>query len=150
MSTPALPAGLDNTRVTRVANQLHSATIHLLRRARREDPATGLGPSQLSLLSVLVFAGARTPGELADIEQVSRPAITKLVQGLARLRLVRRQADATDGRRVIVEPTAKGCRLIEAGRRRRVERIAADLERLDAEELAVVDAATRILADRRK
>ena len=149
MSTPALPAGLDNTRVTRVANQLHSATIHLLRRARREDPATGLGPSQLSLLSVLVFGGARTPGALAEAEQVSRPAITKLVQGLARLKLVKRQADPADGRRVVVETTAKGRRLIEMARRRRIERIAADLARLDADELAVVDAATRILATRR-
>ncbi len=148
MSTPPLPAGLDDTRVTRVANQLHSATIHLLRRARRVDPATGLGPSQLSLLSVLVFAGARSPGDLAETEQVSRPAITKLVQGLVRLKLVRRQADPKDGRRVVVEVTAKGRRLIETGRRRRIERIAADLARLDARELAVVDAATRILARR--
>ena len=146
MSTPPLPAGLDDTRVTRVANRLHSATIHLLRRARRVDPATGLGPSQLSLLSVLVFAGARTPGELAEAEQVSRPAITKLVEGLARLRLVRRKTHPQDRRRVVVEPTAKGRRLIEAGRRRRIERIAADLSQLDATELAVVDAATRILA----
>ena len=149
MSTPPLPAGLDDTRVTRVANQLHSATIRLLRRARRVDPATGLGPSQLSLLSVLVFAGARTAGELAEAEQVSRPAITKLVQGLAHLQLVKREADPADGRRVIVETTAKGRRLIEVGRRRRIERIAADLARLDADELAVVDAAARILATRR-
>ena len=135
--------------MTRVANQLHSATIHLLRRARRVDPSTGLGPSQLSLLSVLVFAGARTAGELADAEQVSRPAITKLVQGLVRLKLVTREADPTDGRRVVLKTTAKGRRLIEAGRRRRVERIATDLAGLDADELAVVDAAARILATRR-
>ena len=92
------------------------------------------------------FAGARTPGELAEAVQVSRPAISKLVQGLARLKLVKREADPKDGRWVVVEATAKGRRLIEAGRRRRIERIAADLARLDAEALAVVDAATRILA----
>ena len=94
------------------------------------------------------FAGARTPGELAEAEQVSRPAISQLVQGLARLKLVKREADPKDGRRVVLEATAKGRRLIGAGRRRPIERIAADLARLNAEELAVADAATRNLAVR--
>ena len=69
---------------------------------------------------------------------------------MARLKLVRREADPRDGRRVVVEATAKGRRLIEAARRRRIERIAADLSPLNAKELAVVDAATRILAARRR
>ena len=51
---------------------------------------------------------------------------------------------------MLVEATAKGRRIIEAGRRRRIERIAADLSRLNAKDLAVVDAATRILAATRE
>lgn len=52
------------------ADRLHSAAIHLLRRVRKQDEAAGVGPAQLSALSVLVFAGAKTLGELATAEQV--------------------------------------------------------------------------------
>ncbi|MGH9778857.1 MAG: MarR family winged helix-turn-helix transcriptional regulator, partial [Candidatus Acidiferrales bacterium] len=53
-----------------VADRLHSAAIHLLRRLRKRDLETGVGPAQLSALSVVVFAGPRTLGELARAEQV--------------------------------------------------------------------------------
>ena len=49
----------------RTADRLHSAAIHLLRRLRREDAATGLSAPRLSALSVVVFGGPLTLGELA-------------------------------------------------------------------------------------
>ena len=54
--------------VTRVAtpelaDRLHSAAIHLLRRARRTDPLTGVSAAQLSALSVLI-SGPKTLGEV--------------------------------------------------------------------------------------
>jgi hypothetical protein len=61
-------------RVTQVADQLHSAAIHLLRRVRRADVESGISPARLSVLSVLVFGGPQTLGTLARAEQVSRSA----------------------------------------------------------------------------
>ncbi len=70
------------------ADRLHSAAIHLLRRVRLQDAAAGVGPAQLSALSVLVFAGPKALGELAAAEQVKPPTMSRVVAGLKRSRLV--------------------------------------------------------------
>ena len=62
-----------------VADRLHSAAIHLLRRVRQQDVATGEGPARLSALSVLVFGGPKTLGELAAAEQVKPPTMSRIV-----------------------------------------------------------------------
>jgi len=67
-----------------VADRLHSAAIHLLRRVRKQDVATGEGPARLSALSVLVFGGQKTLSELAAAEQVKPPTMSRIVAGLAR------------------------------------------------------------------
>ena len=84
------------SRVNRsVADRLHSAAIRLLRRLRREDEAMGLTAARASALSVLVFGGRPiTLGALAQAEQVSAPTITRLIVGMERDGLVRREADA--------------------------------------------------------
>ena len=58
-----------------IADLLHSAAIRLLRMVRIEDAQAGMGPAQLSALSVLVFGGAKTVTELAKLEQAERPLI---------------------------------------------------------------------------
>jgi DNA-binding MarR family transcriptional regulator len=103
-----------------VADQLHSAAIHLLRRLRVRDRESGIGPAQLSALSVLVFSGPRSLGELADAEQVRPPTMSRIVAGLQRAKLVRRRR-TEDARRVRLEATPKGVSLMWEGRRRRVE-----------------------------
>src|SRR5882762_8098770 len=105
------------------ADRLHSAAIHLLRRLRIPDRECGGGPAQLSALSVLVFGGPRSLGELADAEQVRPPTMSRIVAGLERAGLVRRHA-TEDGRRVRLEASAKGRKILEAGRQRRVESLA--------------------------
>ncbi|MCG8458466.1 MAG: MarR family transcriptional regulator [Holophagales bacterium] len=145
MSTPPLPAGLDDTRLARIANQLHSTAIHLLRRVRTVDRATGLTAERLSLLSVLAFAGPKTVGELAQAEEVSRPAISRIVSGLEQTGLARRERPAGDRRRVLVHATPKGRSLMDAGRRRRLERIVEELSRLDDGQLAALESALDVL-----
>lgn len=145
MSTPPLPKGLKQTRLNQVANRLHSAAIHLLRRARLEDRATGLSPERLSLLSVLVFGGPRTASELAQIEMVSRPAITRTLNALEEAGLVERRRGKRDRRSVSVHVSRKGRALMERGRERRLRRIATELSVLDSQDLAQLDAATRML-----
>lgn len=145
MSTPPLPPGLDDSRLARVANQLHSTAIHLLRRARVVDRATGLSAERLSLLSVLAFAGPKTVSELADAEMVSRPAISRILNALETAGLARRERTTADRRQVLVRATRKGRSLVDAGRRRRLQRIAEELSRLDGKDLAILEAATEVL-----
>jgi DNA-binding MarR family transcriptional regulator len=115
------------------ADRLHSAAIHLLRRLRVRDRESGVGPAQLSALSVLVFGGPRSLGELAEAEQVRPPTMSRIVAGLERAGLVRRHA-TDDGRRVRLEASAKGTRILQEGRKRRVESLAKALSSLSEKE----------------
>jgi DNA-binding MarR family transcriptional regulator len=128
----------------RVADQLHSAALHLLRRLRARDSATGVGPAQLSALSVLVFGGPRSLGELADAEQVKPPTMSRIVSGLESAALVRR-LPTSDRRQVRLEATAKGTKILQEGRRRRVESLAAALEQLSRSEIRQLAEATAVL-----
>src|SRR5713101_6192762 len=117
------------------ADRLHSAAIHLLRRLRVRDRESGVGPAQLSALSVLVLGGGpRSLGELADAEQVRPPTMSRIVAGLERAGLVRRHA-TEDGRRVRLEATAKGTKILQEGRRRRVESLSLAVSALPRKEL---------------
>lgn len=140
-----MPSSLRPADRRQVASRLHSAAIHLLRRVRRVDAAMGLSAARASALSVLVFGGPRTVGELAEAEQVSAPTMTRLVTSLERARLVRREASARDRRRVIVRATGEGKRRLHLGRARRVRELAHMLSRLDARELAVLDRAADLV-----
>jgi DNA-binding MarR family transcriptional regulator len=117
-----------------IADQLHSASIHLLRRVRARDSISGVGPAQLSALSVLVFGGPRSLGELAEAEQVRPPTMSRMVTSLVRSGLVRR-TPTDDKRRFRLEPTAKGTKLLQEGRRRRVETLAQALQTLSESDL---------------
>ena len=125
---------MSSPRTFELADRLHSAAIHLLRRLRREDDASGLAAPQLSALSVIVFAGPITLGALADAEQVRPPTITKLVAALEEQGLVDRETDAGDRRIVRVRATTRGARLLNEGRQRRVASLAASLAALPAAE----------------
>ncbi|HET7063375.1 MAG TPA: MarR family transcriptional regulator [Rudaea sp.] len=129
-----------------LADRLHSVAIHLLRRARREDAAMGLPPAQASVLSVLVFGGARTLSALAEVEQVKAPTMTRIVDALERAGLAQRQADADDRRKLSVAATAAGLRLMQQGRLRRVKALAQLLAGLDRNEQATLDEAVKLLA----
>src|SRR6267142_1629179 len=115
------------------ADRLHSAAIHLLRRLRVRDRESGVGPAQLSALSVLVFGGPRSLGELADAEQVRPPTMSRIVAGLERGGLVKRRK-TEDGRRVRLEASARGTKILQEGRLRRVESLAKALYALSEKE----------------
>lgn len=127
------------------ADRLHSAAIHLLRRLRRQDTASGIGAAQLSALSVLVFAGPLTLGELAAAEQVKAPTMTRIVAALERQGLVRRQVDSRDRRVAHVRATGKGTRVLQQGRSRRVRYLAQRLRLLKPHERAALAKAADIL-----
>ena len=135
----------NNPDLTEVADRIHSTAIHLLRQVRKQDAAAGIGPAQLSALSVLVFGGPITLGKLAEAEQVKAPTMSRIVTGLERSRLAEREADEKDSRLVQVRATAKGARLLHEGRRRRIEYLARNLDFLSAREIEVLKAAVEVL-----
>ena len=117
--------------VRQLADRLHSAAIHLLRRLRRVDDSTGLTAPKLSALSVIVFGGPITLGDLAKTEQVRPPTMTHLVRDLQCADLVRTRTDSQDRRVTRVEATARGLRVLTTGRSRRVGLLAQWLVRLE-------------------
>jgi DNA-binding MarR family transcriptional regulator len=127
------------------ADRLHSAAIHLLRRLRRQDDRTGISGPRLSALSVLVFGGARTLGELAAAEQVRPPTMTRLVTALEERGLAVREPDPGDGRLTRVRATPAGESLLLAGRARRVGVLARAIAALPASERRALASATDIL-----
>jgi DNA-binding MarR family transcriptional regulator len=127
------------------ADRFHSAAIHALRHVRRDDPETGLSAARLSALSVLVFGGPRTLGELAAAEHVRPATMTRIVQALEQDGLVRRESDPDDGRVTRLHATAKGERVLWRGRHRRVARLAELLARLSADEVAHVRQAAELV-----
>jgi DNA-binding MarR family transcriptional regulator len=130
---------------TELADRLHSAAIHLLRRLRREDARTGLSGPRLSALSVVVFAGPLTLGELAAAEQVRPPTMTRLVRALEARELVTREPDEHDGRVARLRATAKGRTLMAKGRARRVRALAEGIRTLDAIEVTALGGAVETL-----
>ena len=128
-----------------IADRLHSAAIHVLRRLRVEDKAIGLSGPRASALSVIVFRGPIAMGALAEAEQVRPPTITRLVASLERVGLVRRVSDPTDGRVQLVEATAAGRRLLQKGRARRVERLMGGIVHLDGEDQRVLARAAELM-----
>lgn len=127
------------------ADRLHSAAIHLLRRLRVRDYELGIGPAQLSALSVLVFAGPQSLASLAQAEQVKPSTMSRIVSGLLRSKLVHRRNDKRDRRAIVIEPTEKGQRIMQEGRRRRVAALAAAVQGLSHEEITRLDEAAQLI-----
>jgi DNA-binding MarR family transcriptional regulator len=145
---PAGLAGLPADELHETANLLHSATLRLLRMARSADVEMDLDGPRASLLSVLVFGGPQPVTRLAQLEQVSPPAITKLVTALERAGLALRERDPGDRRMVLVAATPAGRRLLERGRAARVKAVASLLQGTSPPELAALRHAANLIAAR--
>ena len=131
-----------------VADLLHSAAIHLLRRAREGDEESGTSPARLSALSVVVFRGPLTLGEVAAAEGVRSATMTGIVNGLEAESLVRRRPHRSDGRAVLIEATARGRRLLEQARAGRIDLVASKLQSLSEADLDLLWRAAELLEQR--
>jgi DNA-binding MarR family transcriptional regulator len=143
---PPVPAGLPPDALHETANALHSAALRLLRRARTADAGMDLDGPRASALSVLVFGGPVPIGRLAEVEQVSAPAITKTVTALEEAGLACRVRHPTDRRVVLVEATAAGRALLERGRAARVRVVAGLIADLSERDRATLARAAAIVA----
>jgi DNA-binding MarR family transcriptional regulator len=102
--------------------------------------------AQISALQSVDAAGALTPRELAEVERVQPPTLTRILARLEERGLIQRTPHPTDGRQVIVAPSPAGRLLLGEYRRARDEWLARRLAALPAEDRETVARAAEILA----
>ncbi|HET7475153.1 MAG TPA: MarR family transcriptional regulator [Dermatophilaceae bacterium] len=130
--------------LAQLSNDLRLACMRISRRIRFES-THAVAPHQFSVLARLEETPL-TPRELAEIERVSAPSMSRTVAGLVEAGLAGRQDDPTDGRQVIISLTAQGRRVLGETRRSREQWMATRLRALSVEEREVLARASVILA----
>ena len=130
-----------------LASALRISVARLSRRLRSErDPANELLPvGQLSVLGSLFRNGPSTVGQLAAIERVQPPSMTRTVNCLADGGYVTRRAHETDGRQVVVALSPKGEEILAADRKRRDAWLARRLRELSPQERTLLRQAAPII-----
>jgi len=128
-----------------LAAALRDSITRLNRRLRRARPMGDLTITQLSALTSLELAGALSPRELAEVERVQPPTLTKIVAKLEDRGLVQRAPHPTDGRQVILSATATGQAVVAENRRARDEWLAKELAGLTVDERETLSRAAEIL-----
>ena len=131
------------TSLAHLASDLRLACMRISRRVRFESTQV-VAPHQFSVMARLDKT-ALTPRELAEIERVSPPSMTRTVAALVKRGLVARQDDPLDGRQVFISLTSEGTSLLRETRRQRDAWMASRLKGITADEREVLVKATAIL-----
>jgi DNA-binding MarR family transcriptional regulator len=139
------PVVAERATADELAKTLREAIHRLNRRVRQARPVGDLTFSQLSALTSLQLAGALTPRELADMERVQPPTMTKIVGKLEDLGLVARTPHPTDRRQVILAATEHGRAVFAQFEKARNEWLAVQLAKLSGEERDTLARAAEIL-----
>ncbi|MDQ3588231.1 MAG: MarR family transcriptional regulator [Actinomycetota bacterium] len=130
--------------VSELADRLRLTVTRTARRLRQQgDPA--LSPTLAAALSTIERFGPLGPSELARIERVQRPTITRVIARLCELGLVERLPDERDRRAALLEATPAGRRALRTLRRRKTAYLAERLERLEPEERELMARAADLL-----
>lgn len=129
---------------TDVADRLSLAVVRLARLLRQQDEGE-LTPTMRAALGTISREGPLTLGEVAAIEQVAPPTVTKVVGKLEDAGLVEREHDDSDRRICRVSLSNAGRRRLDSDRKRRRAWLTGQVERLDADELERLDAAVEII-----
>ncbi len=117
--------------------RLRLAMARLARR-QRQAASTGLTPSQQSALAMIDIHGPIALGELASLEQVAPPTITRITSKLEDQGLVERMVDEADRRFVRVAITFEGHTRMEETRHRRDHWLTEQIEQLGADDVTAI------------
>src|SRR6185503_3782289 len=129
-----------------LAGELRPLLLRINRRLRREALPTGATAGQIALLVTIRERPGIGVRELAALERMSAPAMSGYVDRLENAGLVARSPVAGDRRRVGLELTAAGRKLVRSARAMRTEWLAARLRRLTDQQLAALESALAPLA----
>jgi DNA-binding MarR family transcriptional regulator len=129
-----------------LAAELRVGVMRLRRRlALERHPENDLSLGQMAVLGLLLRRGEMTIGQLARLERVQPPSMTRTVSCLEELGHVVRGPHETDGRVVVVALTERGREVVLADRSRRDAWLAVQLAHLTPDERAALRRAAPIL-----
>ncbi|MCG5219910.1 MarR family transcriptional regulator [Streptosporangium sp. KLBMP 9127] len=128
-----------------LASALRVSLARLNRRLRRQAVVDTLTPTQLAALAAVERHSSISPGELAELEKMQPPSMTRVIAALDERGLVARTPHPTDRRQVSVSLTEAGSALLKEERRRKEAWLTQRLKELTTEERAVLRAAAPIL-----
>ena len=128
-----------------LAGDLRTAVMQAARRIRSERGEVGLSDPQYTVLVWLTKKGSLTPGQLAELERIQPPSMTRTINGLVDLGLVAKDEHPTDGRQVVVSLTEAGVAEIRETRRRRDAWLTQHLSTMTPDERATLAAAAELL-----
>ncbi len=135
----SLAASLDRPPVDDgTTGALRVSVMRLARRLRLERAREDLTLNQLAVLGTLDRRGPLTVGELAGLEKVRPPSMTRTVACLEEAGLVSRRPHERDGRQVVVELTSGALQVLDDDRRRRDAWLAQRLGVLTHDELELL------------
>jgi DNA-binding MarR family transcriptional regulator len=117
-----------------LAGSLRNSVMRLSRRLRIERASTDLSLNQLAVLGTLRRRGPMSVGELAGAERVQPPSMTRTVNHLCELGLVRREPHESDRRQVVIHLSDDGLAVLDEDRRRRDAWLCRQLTTLSADE----------------
>lgn len=129
-----------------LASELRQSVMRLRRRlANEREPGNDLSIASMGVLASLYRHGDLTVGDLAGLERVQPPSMTRHLNALEADGHVERRSHETDGRSVVVHLTDQGRARVLADRKLRDEWLTRQLRDLSAEERAVLRAAAPLL-----
>jgi DNA-binding MarR family transcriptional regulator len=133
--------------LTERAAHLRTAIVRTARRLRQEAAAetSGLTPTSVAALATIERHGPMTPSEIAAIERVKRPTITRTLACLEREGLIDRTPDPTDRRSALVEINGAGRERLRRLRSRKNAYLARRMRDLTDEEVETLERAAEIL-----
>jgi DNA-binding MarR family transcriptional regulator len=131
---------------TDTASQLRNAIVRTSRALRQEAATeTGLSPATTAALATINRDGPLTPSELAELERVKRPSMTRTLACLEREGLIERTPDPADGRSSLLAINDAGRERLARLRRRKSAYLARRLRKLDPDEVETLARAAELL-----
>jgi DNA-binding MarR family transcriptional regulator len=142
-----MPAKTSDISLTDTASHLRNAIVRTSRRLRQEAATEtgGLTPTATAALASISRSGPLTPSELAEIERVKRPTMTRTLACLEREGLIERTPDPADGRSFLVAVNDAGRDRLARLRRRKSAYLARRLRKLEPEEVETLARAAELL-----
>jgi len=141
-----MAARTPDTDLNDTASQLRNAIVRTSRALRQEAAGeSGLSPTQTAVLASISRSGPLTPSELAEIERVKRPTMTRTLACLERQELIERTPDPADGRSSLVAVNDAGRERLSRLRRRKSAYLARRLRKLEPDEVETLARAAALL-----
>jgi DNA-binding MarR family transcriptional regulator len=138
---------IKDTTLTDAAAQLRMGIVRTARRLRQEAAAeaSGLTPTSTAALATIERHGPLTPSELAELERVKRPTVTRTLSCLEREGLIERTPDPADGRSMLISVNPAGRERLRRLRSRKNAYLARRMRDMPATDVEALERAAEIL-----